>query len=77
MNRAIDDKEFSIGPAYFMTADGSEPNLDRVWTHAIRPLLEEHFYGVGRDIDGEFGVNHLRSQIAAEFDDEVPDEDDE
>ena len=77
LNRAIDDQEFSIGPAYFMTADGSEPNLDRVWTHAIRPLLEEHFYGVGRDIDGEFGVKHLRSQIAAEFDDEVPDEDDE
>ena len=77
LNRAIDDQEFSIGPAYFMTPDGSEPNLDRIWKHAIKPLLEEHFYGVGRDIDAEFGLKHLRSQIAAEVEDEVQDEGDE
>ena len=25
--------------------DGSAPNLERVWEHAILPLLEEHYYG--------------------------------
>ena len=29
LNAAIDDEDFSIGPSYFMTGDGSLPNLER------------------------------------------------
>jgi 5-methylcytosine-specific restriction protein B len=36
--------ETSIGPSYFITRDGP-PDLDRIWRHAIAPLLEERFYG--------------------------------
>jgi 5-methylcytosine-specific restriction protein B len=56
LNRAIDDEDFSIGPSYFMTSDGTAPNLERIWTHAVMPLLEEQYYGTGRDLESEFGL---------------------
>lgn len=49
------EDEFAIGPSYFMTKDGP-PNLNRIWTHAIMPLLEERFY-----------AQQTREQIAADF----------
>lgn len=64
LNDAINDEDFSIGPSYFMTADGTAPNVERVWEHAIKPLLEEHFYGSGRDLDAEFGPSALRNRLA-------------
>jgi MoxR-like ATPase len=68
LNEAIGEEDFSIGPSYFMTPDGSEPRLDRIWEHALKPLLEEHFYGAGRDIEAEFGVKALRKRLAEEPD---------
>ena len=68
LNETIGDEDFSIGPSYFMTPDGAEPRLDRVWEHALRPLLEEHFYGAGRDINAEFGLESLRRRLAEEAD---------
>ena len=64
--------DFSIGPSYFMTPDGSAPRLEQVWEHALKPLLEEHFYGTDRDIEGEFGLESLRRRLAEEGDGEVP-----
>lgn len=77
LNQAIADEEFSIGPSYFMTRDGSAPDLERVWDHAILPLLEERFYGTGRDLEGEFGLNAIRKKVAAAADatGEEPDDD--
>lgn len=62
LNEAIGAQEFSIGPSYFMAARG--PNgidLDRVWRFAIKPLLEEHYYGTGRSVD-EFSFGVLARQ---------------
>ena len=58
LNDRIDDDDFAIGPSYFMTprADSLE-GLKRIWEHAILPLLEEHFFGTGRDVRGEFGID--------------------
>jgi 5-methylcytosine-specific restriction protein B len=61
-NDAIVQGEFSIGPSYFIAArSGDGIDLERAWRYAIRPLLEEHFYGQGRDIDDEFGWDALRA----------------
>lgn len=68
LNDAINDEDFSIGPSYFMTADGSAPNVERVWQHAIKPLLEEHFYGSGRDLDAEFSPGALRKRLSEAVD---------
>jgi 5-methylcytosine-specific restriction protein B len=60
LNAAIGAQEFSIGHSYFMGAPGSGGiDLDRVWRFAIKPLLEEHYYGTGRDVDAEFGFDAL------------------
>lgn len=72
LNRRLDSREFAIGPSYFITADASEPNLERVWEHAIVPLLEEHFYGTERDVRDEFGLEALRRSLAGEV--EPPEE---
>lgn len=70
LNEKIDDRDFSIGPSYLMTGDGTDPDLDRAWKHSIKPLLEEHFYGSGRDVESEFGFNALGASLAAEADSE-------
>lgn len=68
LNREIDDEEFAMGPSYFMTADGRPPDLERIWSHSIMPLLEERYYGTGRDLEQSFGLAALRKRIAAEAD---------
>jgi hypothetical protein len=56
--------EFAIGPSYFITKDG-EPDVERVWSHAILPLLEERFYGaLARDqVASEFGLGAIRARL--------------
>jgi 5-methylcytosine-specific restriction protein B len=68
LNRTIDDAEFSIGPSYLMTSDGSAPDVERVWRYSIIPLLEEHYYGTGRNLEADFGLARLRQLLAAEAD---------
>jgi MoxR-like ATPase len=55
------DEELAIGPSYFITRGGGPPDLDRVWRHAILPLLEERFFGARRaaDIENEFSPRAL------------------
>lgn len=66
LNARIGDPDFAIGPSYLMSkriaVDGG---LERVWRTAILPLLEEHFFGEGRDIDSEFGLTALRKQLSS------------
>lgn len=64
LNAELDDPDFAIGPSYFMHDGGA--NLDNVWAYAIKPLLQEHFYGAGRNIDDEFGWRALRRRIAGD-----------
>jgi hypothetical protein len=47
-----------------MTEDGRAPDIERVWEHSIKPLLEEHFYGTGRDVEAEFGPKALERRVA-------------
>jgi 5-methylcytosine-specific restriction protein B len=52
LNKRIDDPDAAIGPSYLMHAEiESEIVLERIWTHAIMPVLEERFYGTNQSID--------------------------
>jgi 5-methylcytosine-specific restriction enzyme B len=67
LNHRIEDEEAKIGPSYLMTeridtADG----LERIWRHAILPLLEEQHYGSGVDVHARFGLDALRHALARE-----------
>lgn len=71
------DDEFAIGPSYFITRVG-EPDIERVWRHAIAPLLEERFYGSkrARDVEEQFGMKALiarrEARLTGPMDDGVP-----
>jgi 5-methylcytosine-specific restriction protein B len=41
----------------------SEAGLERIWRTAILPLLEEHYFGQGRDLDKEFGLAALSRAV--------------
>ena len=45
--------------------------LARVWRHAVLPLLEEHHTGTGIDVNARFGLNAIRSAVAAAGNDEL------
>lgn len=65
LNKMIGDADFTIGPSYLMSRRVAEPGgLDRIWRTAILPLLAEHYFGEGRDIETEFGLATLRSRTA-------------
>ena len=65
LNRRIEDKDFRIGPSYLMKKgvyrDGG---LERAWRTKILPLLEEHHYGEGINVDKRYGLTALRRAIA-------------
>jgi 5-methylcytosine-specific restriction protein B len=63
LNNDVADKEVAIGPSYFMTADGTAPNIERVWQYAILPLLEEYYFGTGRDVPKDFSITQVRKKI--------------
>ena len=55
----------AIGPSFLMTKSITAPGrLERIWAHAILPLLEERFYGTGEDLS-RFSLAALRSAISA------------
>ncbi|MDQ1712059.1 MAG: 5-methylcytosine-specific restriction enzyme [Frankiaceae bacterium] len=66
LNRRIADDDFAIGPSYLMSPRVAEPGgLERIWRTAIVPLLEEHYFGEGRDVEAQFGLVALRRATAA------------
>jgi hypothetical protein len=67
LNAAIDDEDFSIGPSYFITKDGTLPDLERIWANAIMPLLRERYYGTSEDL-GRFELAALRRRLDADAD---------
>ncbi len=64
LNERIGDPEFAIGPSYLMKPgvyrDGG---LERTWRTKILPLLEEHHYGEGIDIESRYGLADLRTTL--------------
>jgi 5-methylcytosine-specific restriction enzyme B len=67
LNAAIDDDDFSIGPSYFITSDGTLPNLERIWRSAIMSLLRERYYGTNTDL-GHFELAALRQRLETDAD---------
>ena len=66
LNSRIEDSDFKIGPSYFMRDAVFHPGgLERVWRTAILPLLEEHYFGQGRDLGKEFGLVALSRAVDA------------
>ncbi|MFC8074644.1 DUF4357 domain-containing protein [Streptomyces sp. NPDC057307] len=64
LNSRIDEPDFRIGPSYLMKKgvyrDGG---LERTWRTKILPLLEEHHYGEGVDIERRYGLAALRESL--------------
>ncbi|MFJ3207536.1 DUF4357 domain-containing protein [Streptomyces flaveolus] len=64
LNSRIDDLDFRIGPSYLMKKgvyrDGG---LERTWRTKILPLLEEHHYGEGVDVEARYGLAALRESL--------------
>lgn len=66
LNSRIQDPDFKIGPSYFMReAVHRDHGLERVWKTAILPLLDEHHYGDAVDPAHLYGLDRLRSAVAA------------
>lgn len=62
LNSKIEDEEFRIGPSYLMRVD-VESRLERIWAHSIMPLLEEYRFGRESELEAEFGLSLLLSEI--------------
>jgi 5-methylcytosine-specific restriction protein B len=64
LNRRIGEEDFAVGPSYLMHPSVGEPErLDRIWRHAILPLLEEHYFGTGVEVEARFGLEALAKDL--------------
>lgn len=64
LNSRIDEADFRIGPSYLMKKGVyREGGLERTWRTKILPLLEEHHYGEGVDIEKRYGLTALRESL--------------
>jgi 5-methylcytosine-specific restriction protein B len=62
--RGTKDPNFAIGPSYFMSKSLAEPGaLERIWTHALMPLLEEQYYGSEDDVGKVFALSGVRASL--------------
>ncbi|MFG2846802.1 DUF4357 domain-containing protein [Kitasatospora sp. NPDC048296] len=69
LNSRIDEADFRIGPSYLMKPGVyREGGLDRTWRTKILPLLEEHHYGEGVDIEKRYGLAALQAEVNARYD---------
>ncbi|WP_328459250.1 DUF4357 domain-containing protein [Streptomyces sp. NBC_00448] len=65
LNSRIEDADFRIGPSYLMKKGVyREGGLERTWRTKILPLLEEHHYGEGVDIEKRYGLAALRESLS-------------
>ncbi|MFF3335564.1 DUF4357 domain-containing protein [Streptomyces sp. NPDC002888] len=64
LNSRIDDPDFRIGPSYLMKKGVyRKGGLERTWRTKILPLMEEHHYGEGVDIEKRYGLAALRESL--------------
>lgn len=64
LNSRIEEADFRIGPSYLMKRGVyREGGLERTWRTKILPLLEEHHYGEGLDIEKRYGLAALRGAV--------------
>jgi 5-methylcytosine-specific restriction enzyme B len=70
-NTLLDDPTAAIGPSHFMRDDLSEVWIRRTWEHAIRPTLEDHFYGQEHRL-ADFDLDNLRAEVNGTGDGDDP-----
>ncbi|MQL61098.1 DUF4357 domain-containing protein [Streptomyces vinaceus] len=64
LNARIDEPDFRIGPSYLMKKGTyRDGGLERTWRTKILPLLEEHHYGEGVDVEKRYGLAALRESL--------------
>lgn len=61
LNAAIADHDAKVGPSFLMR-DLDANGLADVWRYEILPLLAEHHYGDGVDLEARYGLAALRHQ---------------
>ena len=66
VNHKIGDPDFQIGPSYLMPKNGHflPGQINEIWEHEILPLLTEHHYGEGLNIEQVYGLTTLRREQA-------------
>lgn len=62
LNQRIGDSDFKVGPSYLMPRHlAFEPGqLEEIWEYDILPLLAEHHFGQGLDLEKIYGIEALR-----------------
>ncbi|WNY34069.1 hypothetical protein Q9Q99_00130 [Curtobacterium flaccumfaciens] len=61
VNAQIQDHDAKVGPSFLMR-DLAGTGLQDVWRYEILPLLAEHHYGEGVDLEARYGLATLRRQ---------------
>jgi hypothetical protein len=61
LNAQIQDHDAKVGPSFLMR-DLAGTGLQDVWRYEILPLLAEHHYGEGVDLEARYGLQTLRRQ---------------
>ncbi len=61
LNAAISDHDAKVGPSFLMR-DLDSGGVADVWRYEILPLLAEHHYGDGVDLEARYGLATLRRQ---------------
>lgn len=64
LNAQIQDHDAKVGPSFLMR-DLGVTGLRDVWRYEILPLLAEHHYGEGVDLEARYGLTALRRQATS------------
>jgi 5-methylcytosine-specific restriction protein B len=62
LNAGLADSDYAIGPSYLMREElyRRPDGIESVWRHDILPLLVEHHYADGVDVEARYGLPALR-----------------
>ncbi len=61
-NEILDDRDFQIGPAHFMTEKLDGEWLEMIWRYSVTPYLEEHFFDEPERVN-DFDLERLLDKI--------------
>jgi 5-methylcytosine-specific restriction enzyme B len=61
-NELLDERDFQIGPAHFMTDKLDDEWLEMIWKYSVIPYLEEHFFDESERL-GDFDLERLLAKI--------------
>jgi hypothetical protein len=71
-NAKLGDPALAIGPSHFMRPVLDEAWLERIWSHAVMPTIEDYYYGQPDRI-ATYELDRLMQEVnAANDDDPVP-----